>query len=215
MAFAAVNAVTVTLNAAPTVAVEGAETEKCVATGALTVIVPEVPVMDPVTVSVAVMVCGPLVFSVAEKVLTPAVSVEFNGKAAAPSLLVKCTVPGYPVAVLPNVSSAVTVKLNAVPLLAAPGAATVKWVAAAGLTVIAAVVPVIEAVTVSVAVTVCEPAVLSVTEKFPVPAVRVAFAGKTAWPSLLVMCTIPVYPVAVAFEASRAVTATLNATPAV
>ncbi len=44
----------------------------------------------------------------------------------APSVEVKCTVPAYPVAVLLNWSSAVTVKLNAEPAVALAGAETVK-----------------------------------------------------------------------------------------
>src|ERR1700690_2866920 len=60
---------------------------------ALTAIAPAVPVIDPVTVSVAVIVLLPTVFSVAENVPTPFVSVEFAGNTAAPSVLVKCTVP--------------------------------------------------------------------------------------------------------------------------
>jgi hypothetical protein len=55
-------------------------------------------------------------------------------------------------------------------------------------------VPVIAGVTVSVAVMVSLPAVLSVTEKFalPVPVDSIELAGSTAWPSVLVMCTVPV-----------------------
>ena len=87
----AVNAVTVTLNGVPDVAVAGAETEKCVA--ADTLIGPDVPVMVDVTVSVAATVCEPAVLSVAENVPTPLVSTEFAGSTAAPSELVKCTVP--------------------------------------------------------------------------------------------------------------------------
>jgi hypothetical protein len=41
-------------------------------------------------------------------------------------------------------------------------------------------------VAVSVAVTVCAPAVFNVTENVPVPSVNVEFAGSTAWLSLLV-----------------------------
>jgi hypothetical protein len=55
--------------------------------------VPDVPVIDAVTVSVAAIVCAPAVFSVTENVPTPFVSVEFTGNTALPSLLVKCTVP--------------------------------------------------------------------------------------------------------------------------
>jgi hypothetical protein len=46
--------------------------------------------------------------------------------------------------------------------------------------------------TVSVAETVCAPAVLSVAEKVPTPFVSVALAGKTALPSVLVKWTVPV-----------------------
>jgi hypothetical protein len=59
----------------------------------LTVIVPDVPVIDAVFVSAAVTVCAPIEFSVTENVPTPFVSVEFAGKTAFPSLLAKCTVP--------------------------------------------------------------------------------------------------------------------------
>ena len=59
------------------------------------------------------------------------------------------------------------------------------------VTLIAAEVPVIELVTVSVAVTVCDPAVFRVTEKTPTPLVNVALAGKVAEPSVLVKCTVP------------------------
>lgn len=52
-----------------------------------------VPVMEAVRVSVAVRVREPTVVSVALKVPTPLVSVELAGSVAAPSVLVKCTVP--------------------------------------------------------------------------------------------------------------------------
>ena len=68
----------------------------------VTEMLPDVPVMDEVTVSVAVMVWFPMVCRVAESVPTPLINVESAGKAAAPSLLVKCTAPAYPVAVLLN-----------------------------------------------------------------------------------------------------------------
>ena len=53
----------------------------------------EVPVIETVIVSVAVIVWLPTVFSVAEKVPVPFVSVELAGSTAWPSVLVKCTVP--------------------------------------------------------------------------------------------------------------------------
>jgi hypothetical protein len=55
----------------------------------------------------------------------------------------------------------------------------------------------IDELTVSVAVSVCPPAVLNVAENVPVPLVSVAFAGSVAFPSLLVKWTVPEYAVAV------------------
>jgi hypothetical protein len=49
----------------------------------------EVPVIEDVTVSVAVMVWSPRVFSVAEKLPVPFVRVEFAGSDAKGSVLVK------------------------------------------------------------------------------------------------------------------------------
>ncbi len=60
----------------------------------LTAIDPDTLVIEGVTVSVAVIVWLPAVFNVAEKVPTPFVRVELAGSVAAPSLLVKCAVPG-------------------------------------------------------------------------------------------------------------------------
>ena len=91
-----------------------------------------------------------------------------------------------------NWSCAVTVKLKAVPLLAFPGAETAKCVAVAAFTAMSEDVPLMEAVTVSLAVMVAKPDVLRVAEKFPAPFVSVEFAGRIAAPSLLVKCTVPV-----------------------
>jgi hypothetical protein len=66
---------------------------KCVADPALTTIAFDVPVIEEVTVSVAVTVRLPAVFSVALNVPVPFVSVLFAGKLALASVLVKCTVP--------------------------------------------------------------------------------------------------------------------------
>jgi hypothetical protein len=52
-------------------------------------------------------------------------------------------------------------------------------------------IPVIEAVTVSVAVIVWLPTVFSVAEKLPIPFVSIEFADRTAWLSVLVKCTVP------------------------
>ena len=59
------------------------------------------------------------------------------------------------------------------------------------MTVTAVLAPVIEMVTVSVAVSAWLPAVLRVALKVPVPFVSVLSLGRTAWPSLLVKCTVP------------------------
>ena len=81
------------MKAVPAVCGDDAETVNVVAAAGFTVIVPDVSVMEGVTVSVAVSVCVPAVFSVTENVPTPLVSVELAGNVATPSLLVKCTVP--------------------------------------------------------------------------------------------------------------------------
>ena len=124
--------------------------------------------------------------------------------------------------VLPKESFAVTVMLNAVPAVCGELAVTVKVTVFAGLTVIPDDVPVMLAVTVSVAVMVCEPAVFRVAPlvKVLAPLVSVASAGNplpaVAWPSVEVKWTVPVYPEEVLTKVSFAVTVTLvNATPAV
>ena len=53
----------------------------------------EVPLIEAVIVSVAVMVWVPVVCNVVEKVPIPSVSVEFAGSVAFASVLEKCTVP--------------------------------------------------------------------------------------------------------------------------
>ena len=84
-----------------------------------------------------------------------------------------------------------TVALNAAPAVAVAGVVRLKCVAAAAEVLIAPLVPTIELVTVSVAVTVRLPAVCRVTENVPVPAVRELLAGSTAAPSVLLNCTVP------------------------
>jgi hypothetical protein len=79
----------VKVNALPAVALAGALTAKCVAEAALTAIELDVPVMDEVTVSVAVIVWLPSVTRAALKVPTPLVSVESAGSVDPPSLEVK------------------------------------------------------------------------------------------------------------------------------
>ena len=107
-------------------------------------------------------------------------------------MLVKWTVPAYLLAMLLKTSRAVTVKEKAEFAVAWEGADTAKCVAAPPPTAIAAA-PLIEAVTVSAAVRVWLPVVFRVAVKVPVPLVKVAFAGSTAWASLLVKCTVPLY----------------------
>jgi hypothetical protein len=97
------------------------------------------------------------------------------------------------VAVLLNWSCAVTVKMNAVPAVAEAGADTLKCVAAAALTTMLLLVPVIDDATVSVTVIVWVPAVTSVAENVPTPFVNVESAGNTvpAPASVVVKCTVP------------------------
>src|SRR5713226_4842334 len=95
-------------------------------------------------------------------------------------------------AVLPNESLAVTVKVPAIPAVTDDGKpATMNVLAAAGLTVIPICAPVMLEDTVSVAVRDWAPAVFKVALNEPVPPVSVELAGRAAWPSLLVKCTVP------------------------
>ena len=86
-------AFTVKLTAVPAVADVGVETANLVAAPGLSEMGPQVPVIEAVAVSVAVMVWLPQVLKVAENVPMPLVRVEFAGSVAAESVLVKCTVP--------------------------------------------------------------------------------------------------------------------------
>lgn len=95
-------------------------------------------------------------------------------------------------AVLPSAAFAVTVTLKAEPAVADAGVLTVKYVTASALTVIAALVPVIDVVTVSVAVIVWLPRPLNVAENMPAPSVSVASTGRLPAPSVLVKWTVPV-----------------------
>jgi hypothetical protein len=72
-----------------------------------------------------------------------------------------------------------------------------------------------EEVTVSVAVMVWFPAVLSVADSVPTPLVNVESPGNVAKPSVLVKWTVPVYAVAVELPESSAVTVKLKPMPAV
>jgi hypothetical protein len=152
---------------------DDAVTANLVAAAGFTVIEPDMPVMEDVVVSVAVMVWLGAVFSVAENVPTPLVKVESAGNTAKPSPLVKCTVPAYAGVVLLKRSTAVTVKLNAAPAVAVDGAETTNIEVGPGSAVMTLLVPVIEEVTESVAVTVNIPDFLGDTLKFNVPLMSV------------------------------------------
>jgi hypothetical protein len=89
-----------------------------VAVPGLTVIEFEVTVNVP---SLAVIVFEPAVFKVIVNDFVPPVSVDEDGKIAAPSLDVIATVPEYPVTVLPEASFAVTVTENGEPAVVLAG----------------------------------------------------------------------------------------------
>ena len=107
------------------------------------------------------------------------------------------------------------VKVAVPPAVTDAGPETVTVAKEPAFTVMPVWEPVVELVTVSVAVIDCEPAVSRVTVKVPTPLVRPALAGRTALLSLEVILTVPVYPVAVFPYASLAVTVTEPAVPAV
>ncbi len=93
-----------------------------------------------------------------------------------------------------------------------------NWLAAAGLTLIAEVVPVMAGFDVSVAVIVWLPAVLRVTVNVAVPSSdegKVKVAGREAWGSVLVKSIVPVKLVSVVPLGVWAVTVRLNELPAV
>jgi hypothetical protein len=85
--------VTVKLNADPAVAEAGADTLKRLAAAGDTEIVPLVPSIDELAVSVAAIVWLPAILKVALNVPVPLVNVLSAGRMAFPSLLVKWTVP--------------------------------------------------------------------------------------------------------------------------
>ena len=127
----------------------------------------------------------------------PAARLEGGGSWARLSLDEKLIVSLSLSATLPYWSRAVTVKLNAVPVVAVAGAATPRLAAAPGVTATAAV-PLIEE-PVSVPVTDWVPLVRRVAEKVPLPWLSGEFAGRIAWESVELTCTVPegafyVYP---------------------
>src|SRR5438874_8162163 len=112
-------------------------------------------------------------------------------------------------------SNAVTVRLNAVPAVALPGALTMNDTAGPPDTAIGPLVPVMLLETESLAVMVLFPEVSSVTLNVPLPLDNVELAGNIACASLLLNCTVPEYPVARLLNASSAVTVILKALPAI
>src|SRR5436305_1712303 len=120
---------------------------------AATAIVPVLPVIEPVTVSVAVTVRLPASVRVVVKDLVPA-SPETKACWAGASVAGAAGEVG--------------------------GWGTAGGAAGGGAAAIVPVLPVIEPVTVSVAVTARLPASFSVAEKLPAPLVSVASAGSTA-----------------------------------
>src|SRR2546423_9720 len=112
--------------------------------------------MVAVTVSVAVIEeLAPAVFIVTANGCTPAsvtVYVRFGGGVAAVSEIEIWTVPRYPLATLAKASSAVTTKNPRLPAVTALGPATCSATATSGFTMIGAWLPVMVALTVSVAV---------------------------------------------------------------
>jgi hypothetical protein len=95
---------------------------------------------------------------------------------------------------LPNWSTAVTVKLNAVPVVAVAGAVTRNAAATSAVTLNTALPAVIAG---AVAEMLRLPADFSVAVNEPVPPVNVVSAGSTAFGSVLVKCTVPAKFVAV------------------
>ncbi len=108
-----------------------------------------------------------------------------------------------------------TVTLIALPAIALDGALTVKDAAGPALTATAALVPGVSTAATSVAVTVRDPAVRSVTRKVAVPATSEAFAGSVASASELVMATVGTAEVTRFQLASTALTVALTGAPAI
>src|SRR4051812_16088754 len=137
----------------------------------------------------------PGVLSVTWNDPAPATSGVSGGSTAAASELVNCTVPVYPVAVLLNWSSAVTVAVNGVPAVTGLGAATTNRLATSDTTVVV-VVPVIDGVVLSVTVTDCVPAVRRTRSNVPRPLASVTTSGRVlpasvAWASVDVIVAVP------------------------
>jgi hypothetical protein len=113
---------------------------------------------------------------------------------------------------LPTASSAVTVPVTAIPAAADPGKLTTSRVVEPGITSTLELVPWASGLTavVSVPVTVCSPAVASVTAKLCVPFTKAALAGRLAALSLPVTATTGVAELTMLQFPSTAFTVTVN-----
>ena len=168
-----------TLNEFPAVALVGAVVKTSwVAVDAVTAMLLEEMLSVP---SVAERVLLPAVFKVIWKEPTPLVRVAGDGRFADGSEEVTEMVPVYPVAVLPEASLAVRVKLTGDPAVVAVGTADrTSWVAGdAPIRIFAEVTARLP----EVAVRVWYPPVLKVIEKLPVPLLSEEGAGSMAWES--------------------------------
>ena len=166
---------------------------KCVAPEAtVTLTALLLPVSPLLSVSVAVTVWLPAVFSVTLKVPTPLVNVALAGRTAARVAAGKVDRARYsPPPCCCCTSSAVIWILKAAPAVAVGGAVTTKCVAGK-VTFTALLVPVSELLAVSVAVSVWLPLGLQHGAEGAVPAVKRHW--RADWPaaSLLVKWTVPV-----------------------
>jgi len=90
-----------------------------------------------------------------------------------------------------DASSATTAKVTGARVAAVLEVFATEKCVAGPLTLNVFEIPLIEFETVSVATTVSPPEVFSVTKKFPTPFASGEVVGNTAFPSLLVRCTVP------------------------
>jgi hypothetical protein len=143
-----------------------------------------VPRIVDIATSVAVIVCVPARTSVDVKVPCPCASVASLGSTtpAAVSLLVKWIVPAYCVSTLPNWSCALTLNEKLLPAVTLALLESASVVAAAARTD-TVTLPLSADTFVSVAVMVCEPALIRVAENVPCPFSNVVSAGSTTPPA--------------------------------
>src|SRR5947207_1464883 len=180
--------------------------------------------------SEAVIVQLPALLKVTAKVLVPPVRAALAGWVSLASVVVMPTV-SVPMTSFQFASTALTVTLKAVPALWAvgvpvlpvalpgaavsPGASSCSFTKAPALTVMDGLVLalLLPSVT-SVALKVCEPAVLNVTLRVFVPETKAASAGKVALASLEVISTVSVMVLTTFQKLSTALTVMLKAVAA-